>query len=224
MNDTPPLLWGLLRRRQLITPTWRGWLLVLLILGIATTFAVRNAYYFLAVTDPVPGGILVVEGWGPDFFMRDAIEEFHRNHYQQLFVTGGPIGKSAMFAEYKTFAELAAATLEKMGFDHDLLHAIPAEEARRDRTFTSAVAVKDWLQAHGMGMTKITVMSLGPHSRRSRLLYEKAFGNNIKVGVVAVEDGEIDPQHWWTTSQGFRSVTDEMVAYFYARFLFKNLC
>ena len=220
MSDTRPFLWGLLRRRECIAPTWRGWLLALLILGTAATLAVRNAYYFLAVTDPAPGGVLVVEGWGPDVFMEDAIAEFRRNHYRQMFVTGGPIDRGAMFTRYKTYAELAAATLESMGFDQSLLHAILAQEVSRDRTYTSALAVKKWLTEHGMNTTGITVMSMGPHSRRTRLLYEKAFGNGTKVGIIAVQDETIDEHRWWTTSQGFRSVVDEMVAYVYTRFLF----
>lgn len=221
MNENRPVLLGLMRRRQCVVPSWRGWLVILLVIGTAATIAVRNAYYFLAVTDPSPGDVLVVEGWGSDFFMKDAIEEFRRGHYKEMFVTGGPIEKGAMFSEYKTFAELAAATLVRMGFDPALLHAIPAQEARRDRTYTSALALKKWFREHGMNVTSLTLMSGGPHTRRSRLLYEKAFGSGVKIGVIAVEDPEADPQHWWTTSQGFRSVTDEMVAYVYARFLFQ---
>jgi hypothetical protein len=221
-NDSPRLLWGLLRRRQCVALTWRGWLLALLILGTAATLAVRNAYYFLAVTDPVPGGILVVEGWGPDFFLKEAIEEFRRNHYQQMLVTGGPLGKGTMFAQYKTYAEFSVAELEALGFDHNLLHAIPAEEVSRDRTYTSAMAVKNWLKEQGMNPASLTLMSMGTHSRRSRLLYEKTFGSGVKVGIIAVRDGSVDPHRWWTTSQGFRSVTDEMIAYIYARFLFQT--
>jgi len=221
-NNSPRLLWGLLRRRQCVALTWRGWLLGLLILGTAATLAVRNAYYFLAVTDPAPGGILVVEGWGPDIFLKDAIEEFRRNHYQQMLVTGTPIGKGGMFTQYKSNAELSAATMEAMGFDHNLLHAIPAQNVSRDRTYTSAMAVKNWLKEQGMNPASLTLISLGTHSRRSRLLYEKTFGDRVKIGIIAVQDGSVDPNRWWTTSQGFRSVTDEMIAYIYARFLFQT--
>jgi hypothetical protein len=220
MNDNRVFLCGLLRHQRCMMPTWRGWIAILLTVTLATSMAVRNAYNFLAVTDPVPGGYLVVEGWGPDLFMQDAISEFRRNHYKEMFVTGGPIEKSAMFCEFKTYAELATATLVRMGFDPGLLHAIPARKVRQDRTYTSALALKKWLREHGMNVTSLTIISMGPHSRRSRLLYQKAFGNKIKVGIIAVEDQETDPQHWWTNSQGFRSVTDEMVAYVYARFLF----
>lgn len=182
--------------------------------------AVRNAYDFLAVNDPVPGGILVVEGWGPDFFLSEAVEEFRRGHYEGMFVTGGPIEKGSLFTEYKTYAQLAGASLLRMGMDEKDLHIIPADYVRKDRTYASAVALRNWLQAHHATVKKLSIMSMGPHSRRSRLLYEKAFGDQLRVGIVAVKDDEIDPKRWWATSQGFRSVTGEMIAYLYARFLF----
>jgi len=222
VNRTDSFLLGFFRRRQCVVPTWRGWLALLACTAVMATVAVRGAYTFLAVTDRVPGegGALVVEGWGPDFFMRDVIKEFRENQYSEMFVTGGPIEKGAMFAGYDTYAEFATATLEKMGLAPEHLHAIPAWEVRRDRTYTSALALKKWLRGHGLKVKNITLMSLGPHSRRSRLLFEKAFGDDVKIGVIAIDDAEIDPHRWWTTSQGFRGVTDEIVAYIYARFLF----
>ena len=222
MNRADSLLAGFFHRRECIVPTWRGWLVLIAIIATAATIALRGAYSFLAVTDRVPGngGALVVEGWGPDFFMADAIKEYRENHYGEVFVTGGPIEKGAMFAKYGTYAEFAAASLEAMGLATEHLHTIPAQEVRRDRTYASAISLKKWLRDHNEKISTVTLMSLGPHSRRSRLLFEKAFGSDVKIGVIAVDDGEIDPQRWWTTSQGFRGVTGEMIAYIYARFLF----
>lgn len=203
-------------------PTWRGWCALLLVCAVATTAIVREAYFFLAVNDPAPGGVLVAEGWGSDDFMAGVMLEFKRNHYDGLFVTGGPIDKGAPLSEYKTYAELGAATLEQMGFDPKALHAVPAQAARQDRTYASAMALKKWLREHGIAAGKINIMSVGAHSRRTRLLFKKAFGANAKVGIMAAEERTFDPRHWWRSSQGFRTVTDEMAAYFYARFLFRT--
>jgi hypothetical protein len=219
-ESSPLLLFGLFRRRPCLLPTWRGWLLILVICGAGAVLAARNACTFLAINDPVPGEALVVEGWGPDLLMRDAIAEFHRGQYQEMFTTGGPIEKSAMFTDYKSYAELSATTLQAMGFDPAHLHAVPAASVQRDRTYASALALKNWLREHGMKVKRITLISLGPHSRRSRLLFEKAFGDDAQIGVIAVSDGEFDPKRWWTTSEGFRTVTGEMIAYIYARLFF----
>jgi hypothetical protein len=220
MNNSDAFFCGLFRRRTCAVPTWRGWL-ALLLLAAATAFAaVRSVYPFLAVSDPVRGGVLVVEGWASDDAMREVIAEFQRGHYSGLYVTGGPLERGALLAEYRTFAELSAATLLRLGFDPKLLHAVPAMEVRKDRTYASALALKQWLREHHVPSEKINIMTQGAHTRRTRLLYEKAFGNESHIGAIAVRDMDFDPRRWWTTSIGFRGVTDEMLAYFYARFFF----
>jgi hypothetical protein len=61
---------------------------------------------------------------------------------------------------------------------------------------------------------------MGPHSRRSRLLYQKAFGSRVKVGVFSRPDEEYDSKRWWASSVGFEQVIGEGIAYLYARVLF----
>ena len=66
-------------------------------------------------------------------------------------------------------------------------------------------------------MKALNVATVGAHARRSKLLFEKAFGPTTRVGVVALEDPEYDPMHWWRTSEGVREVLGESIAYVYAR-------
>ena len=107
--------WGLVRRRECLLPTWRGWLLLLLAGLSLAIVAVKKVQPFLAVTDPVAGGALVVEGWAPDYALEEAVVEFQRHHYTKLYVVGVPLEKGAPLSEYKTYAELGAATLLKLG-------------------------------------------------------------------------------------------------------------
>jgi hypothetical protein len=203
-------------------PTWRGWLLIALFLAGAGFAFLRGSYWFLAVNDPAPGGALVVEGWGADYLMEAAKNEFESRSYDGLFVTGGPLEKGSPLVEYRSCAELGAVTIVKMGLDPKKVQAVPSEAVRTDRTYASAMALKQWLGAHGRAVSKVNLMSVGAHSRRSRLLFHKAFGDEVKVGIVALEDREFEPDRWWTSSAGFRSVTGEWVAYLYARFLFRS--
>jgi len=212
---------GLFRRRSCTVPTWRGWLLFLLILAVVTIAAVRGVHPFLAVEDSKPGGVLVIEGWGPDYAMEIAIEEFHRNHYEKLFVTGGPLESGAPLSEFKSYAELGTATLLKMGLRTNEVQAAPAPFARQDRTYTSAVYLRKWIQDHGLQPRRLNLMTLGPHARRSRLLFEKAFGKNTVVGVLAINPRDYDQQRWWRSSQGFRTVMSEAIAYGYVRVFFR---
>ncbi|MGA9777415.1 MAG: ElyC/SanA/YdcF family protein [Limisphaerales bacterium] len=212
--------WGLLRRRTCWLPTLRGWLLLFVLLGFPAVFGFRNADTFLTINDPVPDGVLVVEGWSPDYAMETAMSEVKRNPYHKLYVVGGPLEQGAPLSEYKTYAELGAATLLRMGMSQDTVQAVPAPYERRDRTYAAAIALRNWFREHGDAPKTINLISVGAHARRSRLLFEKAFGNGTRVGVMDMEDRGYDPRHWWRSSQGVRSVLDEMIAYGYARFLF----
>ena len=212
---------GLFRRRECLVPTLRGWLVILLVVaGLAVGF-VLNIYSFLAVEDPQPGGVLVVEGWGSEDVMQKVVGEFRRGHYDAIYTTGGPIEDSSPLAPYRTFAEYGAMMLTKLGCDPKLIHVVPSPRAVRDRTYFSAVSLKRLLEQQGIVSPVVNLYSAGAHSRRSRLLFQKAFGDNARIGIAGADHPEFDPRHWWRTSLGFRTVTDEVIAYLYARFLFR---
>src|ERR1041384_2949097 len=118
--------WGLLRHRSCLIPTWRGWLLLLLGVVLLFVVALRSAYPFLALTEPLPGGVLVVEGWATDDTLQEVVTEFRRNHYEKLYVAGGPLDFGSFLSEYRTYAERGAASLTKMGLATNEVQAVPA--------------------------------------------------------------------------------------------------
>lgn len=212
--------YGFARRCECLVPTWRGWLLLVLFGIVMFASAVSRVHSFLAITEPVRAEVLVVEGWVPDYVMEEAKAEFERHHYGKLYVTGGPLEIGGYLSEYKTHAELGMATLFRLGLSKDVLVAVPAPLVKKDRTYVSAVALKNWLRQHAAEPTSINLVSMGVHARRSKLLFLKAFGEDSRVGIIAVEDRNHDPRYWWKSSQGVRVVVDELVAYFYAVFVF----
>jgi hypothetical protein len=212
--------WGLLRRRTVLLPTWQGWALFLIATALFLFWIVRALHPFLAVNDPVSGGILVVEGWTPDYGMELVRDTFKREHYDRIYVTGGIIDYGSHLSAYQTYAQLGAATLGKLGLDSNVVQAVPGPPVIRDRTYYSALSLKKWLLAHGIMPTKVLLLSDGPHTRRSRLLYQMAMGKDVKVGSIAIPPKDYDEKHWWHYSAGVRSVVAESVAYLYAKFLF----
>jgi hypothetical protein len=212
----------LLRHRQILWPTWRGWL-VLAVLGfLVFELFLRTVHSFLAANDSLPGGLLVVEGWMPDYAFERAIKEFRANHYEMIAVTGGPMEAGSPLSPYVTYAELGAATLLKMGMETNHVVAVPSPWVPQDRTYVSAVSLKIWLQARQQGIPQLNLVSMGPHSRRSRLLFHKAFDSKLHVGIICIPVRDYDAGHWWKTSSGVRSVVDEIVGYVYARFFFHD--
>jgi hypothetical protein len=213
--------WGLLRRRECLRATRRGWALLLVAAAGLLILLGLTVHPFLAADESVPSKVMVVEGWLPDYALQEAAAEFQRNGYTQLYVTGVPLTEGSYLLEYKTYAQLGAATLVKLGLGSNVVQAVPAPEVPQDRTYTSAATLRKWLGEQGPLPEALTVVSLGPHARRTRLLFQKALGPKVKVGIRAIGVREYDPQRWWASSNGVRNVVDEAVAYAYARFLFR---
>lgn len=211
---------GLVTRRQCWRLTVRGWILLFISLAAIPTFAVTNVHRFLAENHPVRADILVVEGWLPDYALEKAVSEFNQHSYRLLVVTGGPLRRGFFLSKWRTNAELAATTLKRLGLNEEFIVAVPTRSVKKDRTYASAMALKKWLLSSNLSVTSLNIYSLGLHARRSRLIFEKALGDKIAVGVISSNSVDYDPQSWWRSSNGVRAVLDEVIAYCYARLFF----
>jgi hypothetical protein len=212
---------GLLSRKERLGLTWRGWLISLATLLCLSIGGILGVHSFLAVNNILPGELLVVEGWIPEYALVKCGEIFHSHGFHEIVTVGGAVGGADYPPAYDdTYAYVAAHRLMKLGVDKSAVHMAPTAIRTRDRTYSSAIALRDWLAKTNLHPSVITVATLGPHARRTRLLYEKAFGSKVKIGIVAVDDREYDPHHWWKYSEGVKEVMSEGGAYLYARFLF----
>lgn len=211
---------GLLRRRQCWCPTWRGALVFIGICTLVAWLAVTGIHPFLAVTETVPTRVLVVEGWGSDDTLQRAVKEFSGGAYDRVHVTGVPLERGEPLSEYKTWAEHGAERLRRYGLRSNVVVAVPAPSVRQDRTFASAVALRRWFETNGGAPASLNVITGGAHARRTRRLFQQAFGPAVKIGVIAAPDTAYDPARWWRSSAGVRAVVDETVAWCYARLFF----
>jgi len=214
------IYWGLLKRKETLVLSWRGRLLLLLISIAALFITARYVHPFLAMSRPTYGEILVVEGWMPDSVLEQAVSFFNKHDYQLIISSGGPLIRGSYLSEYSTYAELTAASLRQLGVNQSVIVPVPAPPVRTDRTFASALAVSDWLSKSNTPITSLDVLSMGAHARRTQWLFQKALGDNISVGVIAATHPEYDPNKWWASSSGVRTLIGESIAYLYARFLF----
>lgn len=224
-GDRPPnrCFW-LLRRRQVWLPTWRGWLLVLVLVFSAGYGGLHGIHPFLASNRPVASEILVVEGWVPDYALKRGLDLSVEGKYTLLLLAGGTVRGEVNPEPGDTYAHMAMKRLKRIGGDLPHVRMVPSPELlsqpERDRTYASAVAVREWLKEQKVTVRSINVLTKGPHARRSRLLFEKAFGPGVEVGVIAIPDREYDPSAWWRYSEGVKEVLSEGAAYLYARLLF----
>lgn len=209
-----------IRTKECRVLTWRSWLLLLGFGLLAGWLFVAQIHGFLAVSRPVGGEVLVVEGWLPDYALESAWEHYQSGGYNQLLTTGIPLTKGSFLSEYENYANLAASTLRKLGREPTEVTAVPARRVLRNRTYESAVAVRDWLEQADIQIRKLDVVSLDTHARRTWYIYREVMPEGIEVGIIAAATQEYDPERWWNSSEGFKSVLDEILGCLQMRLYF----
>lgn len=189
-----------------------------ILLGVAVLggLLVVQVYPFLSVNAPIKADVLVVEGWLPDYALAEAAEAFHQGVYQKIIIVGEPLRHGYFLTRYKSYAYLAAATLELLDIDSDQIVALPMPLVTRDRTQTAALILKQWLFTHNVEIQAINLYSLGPHARRSWRAFKQALQPEIQVGIMAGIPKEYEPSRWWDYSAGVRSILSETIGYGYA--------
>jgi len=118
---------------------------------------------------------------------------------------------------------VGADLLKKYGLPAESLQMVPSRVMVRDRTYGSAIALRNWFREHNLETHSINVLTEDVHARRTRLLFQKALGSQIKVGIIGVTNPDYDPKHWWLYSEGVKEVTSEAVALVYAELFFRPI-
>src|SRR5438874_848894 len=214
-------LGGIIRLKERWGLSWHGRLFVTSVMLLAIYAVVLNVHPFLAVTHRANAKILVVEGWIDEYSIRAGADEFKTGDYEHIITTGGPVtGSGGYTNDYNTFASVGARRLKAAGVADESVLMVPSHVIGRDRTYSSAIALRRWLRDHNMALRSINVVTEDAHARRTRLLFQKALGDDVLVGIIAVPNPDYDSKHWWRYSEGVKGVISEGAAYLYAKFFF----
>ena len=196
-----------------------GWLLVMFACVSLFYIWMVTIHDFLMVNKPVKTHILSIEGYMLDSIL-DSIAGTGLKQDSLVFICAGfPVDKGFMCPGYSNQAFYNADILKSKGVDSLRVIPAPANPTNTDRTYTSALAVKEKLESMGYASGKINVICCGTHARRSWLLYRKAFKPNWEVGVISYTDS-LYGEAWWHSSEGARAVVYEMFAYLYCVLFF----
>jgi uncharacterized SAM-binding protein YcdF (DUF218 family) len=214
-------LCGIVRLKERWGLSWHGRLFVTAVVLLAIYAVVLNVHPFLAVTHRVNAKILVVEGWIDEYAIRAGADEFKTGDYEHIITTGGPVtGSGGYTNDYNTFASVGARRLKAAGVADESVQMVPSHVIGRDRTYSSAIALRRWLRDHNMPLRSLNVVAEDAHARRTRLLFQKALGNDVRVGIISIPNPDYDAKHWWRYSDGVREAIGESIAYIYAKLLF----
>ncbi|MEP6874907.1 MAG: ElyC/SanA/YdcF family protein [Burkholderiales bacterium] len=208
----------LFRRRQVWLPTLWGALLMLAVAAALVVLVGLNAYDLLAPHQPArgPAGAgartLVVEGWLEGDELRQAVAIARSGRYERVLTTGGPIDAWSDPLGWHNHARRAAAYLRDHGVDSVPVIAVETPPTLQDRTYHSAVQVRDWARRSGVELQAIDLFSVGVHMRRSRVLYRMALGDAVEVGAIPARPLLYDPQRWWGSSAGTKATMGETLS------------
>jgi len=193
-------------------PTFWGLLLLLTLLTAFTFFGIRNLGFFLAYQKPVNSQILVVDGWMTQDNILLAAKYFEQNQYEFIITSGGPINRTLLNPMHDSYAEQASFILEKYGIPANKIITVSTPASAQNRTFLSAVTVRDWLDNDNLNSHSLNLFTSGVHSRRSHLLYEMAFGADKQIGVVLAPPNGYQLDNWWNSSAGAKGVLMETIS------------
>ncbi|WGV28531.1 YdcF family protein [Halotia branconii] len=209
----------LIKRQEIWMLTAQGWITFLAASISSIVFIFAHLYPFLAVTSPIKtADILVVDGWISDYALEQAAIEFKNNTYRQLITIGSPVDQGFYLAEYKNFAEIAAATFQKLGVPKEKIVTVVTPQVIKDRTHASAVTLRQWILNANLSIESINIFTSDAHARRSWIIYKNIFAPQIKVGIIAAAPPNYDANKWWSSSEGVRVIISETIAYIYALF------
>ncbi len=97
-------------------------------------------------------------------------------------------GRNRIFNNSGSLAESAMERLYSLGIDSASIIAIPGKKVSINRTFTSALAFRNWLNTADINVEGINIISLGTHAKRTWLTYYKILDEKYNVGIISIPD------------------------------------
>ena len=187
----------------------------LLVIGVSgTIWLCIWGETFFSLTRPLPADALIVEGWIGSDGIRAAADEFRHGGYRYVVATGGLTGY--LFNNDRlNYAEMAKEELVQSGVPGSRIIVSSFGEIEHERTFKSATS--SWHSIHRAGVrpAAINVFTLGPHARRSQLVYEKVYAPEVRVGVIAFVPAGYHSEPWWLSNARTKCLLKETVGYPY---------
>jgi uncharacterized SAM-binding protein YcdF (DUF218 family) len=202
----------LFRRRMVLFPTLLGWTCLLALAAAVVSLWCFDGESFLSLTERRPAEILVVEGWIGATGLRGAAAEFSQGGYRYVVTTGG-LADDRWNLQRWSYVDAAGRILMQAGVPQDKILPAPSEHVERQRTYQTAVAARQALEARGIQPQALNVFTLGSHARRSRLVFAKVFGATTNVGVISWEPPGSLTERWWLSSERSEDMLKETVGY-----------
>lgn len=169
---------------------------------------------FLKHPPQLKAEVLIVEGWIGIEGVRAAKAEFERGGYRYIVTAGASTDNRWGYQQWN-YATIAAELLIRLGVPADRVIEAQAEDTAAQRTFAAASAVRRTFRERGLDIATANVFTRGVHTRRSRLIFAKVLGPDIKVGAICWQPEFYTPGYWWQSTERAEDLLKETVGYLY---------
>lgn len=210
----------IIKKTHCYRPTFLGMVIFLILLLIIIRLSLPGFHSFLHKEKPVESKNMVLEGWVSTYALPDFIKFYKDNGYKNLIVTGIPMTQYEYASDFNYTSQATIQALKHYGFTDTIYEAAIPQNVYQDRTYSTAIIARSIIDQHPEWSKSFNIYSMGVHSRRTLLLFEKAFGKNYNIGIISHSDRTYIGNMWWRSSVGFRTVSNEVLAFFYAKFIF----
>ncbi len=191
---------------------------ILLITALFLLAFIIKIHPFLAQSSPVEGEILLVEGWTVNigFVLPEALKEFNKGTYRCVITIGQSFENNRTIDGCSSYAELAMQELIRLGLDSGSVISVSSPFTKRHKTYTSAVAFKNWISCNNKTIKSLNIMSVGAHSRYTFTLFKRVLGPSIKIGIISVKQQRYNPQFWFFSINGIKYTLLDIIGYVYS--------
>ena len=111
--------------------------------------------------------------------------------FHSVYDIGLHDGKNRIVNNFESHAEKARNELITLGVDSSLIIAVKGKKTRFNRTLASALAVNRWQKSYDGKIDGINIITLGIHSRRTLLTYNRVLDKSLEIGIISLsEHGE----------------------------------
>ena len=211
---------SLVKQKVCYRLTFAGWILILSVNFLFVLLLIKSISSFLVVNRPLETEVLVVDGLLPGYGYDSIVSLVKKNSYKYLITTGADVDYVFNSGEHFNIAEFSYNVLSTKDIGDCKLYKAPAHNIIRDRTFSSAMRLKNWFVCNKIFPLKFNVVSFSCHARRTWILYRKAFRQYAEVGIITIPDMSYNYNHWYNNSKGVRLVLSETIGFIYSTVFF----
>lgn len=97
-------------------------------------------------------------------------------------------GRRRFINNFSSYAQNARDRLISLGIDSSLVTSVPGKLVNLNRTLTSALAFRDWVAKSDIKITGINIFTLGTHSMRTWMTYNRILKKKYKIGIISLPD------------------------------------